>query len=601
MLNRIFYRALVGVIVAVVGLMFILPTPSIDVPRDVGTPAVSAFVDVDVFDGSDMLRDQTVVVEGAKIVDLGANIPVPDGAEIIDGAGHTLMPGLIDAHGHTYGQALLEAPRFGVTTVLDMFTNPDDLKSMRQNRQSDRPTQQAALFSAGMLATAKSGHGTQYGIDVDTLAAPDEADDWVAARQAEGSDYIKLVYDPYSGRTQSIDLAIATAVISAAHTHNMMAVAHVTDYQAADDLIDAGIDGFVHVFIDKPADLAIVNKAADAGIFIVPTLTVMAVLNGDAPGEHWLEDPRLGPLLSGTQRGLLTQGFGTFPGIKATKNALASVGAFHAAGVPILAGTDAPNPGTAHGVSQHDELEMLVAAGLTPLQALGASTRVPAEHFNLSGRGVISVGARADLVLVEGDPSDNILATRNIVDVYRNGVALERSPTPIVSPDSTPLPSQLGDFESDLISSNGLPWTTTTDEMMGGSSAATLSLIQPGANGSASAAQVVAEVSRDFPYPWAGLFFDASPMAPADISAFETIQFDVRGVAARYRLMLFTAGSFGAPPTVEFEVTEDWQTVSLPLAEAGTFDAKQIAGLAIVTPLDPGEYTFAIDNVQLMP
>ncbi len=601
MLNRIFYRAVLGVVAAVVGLMIILPTPAGDVQANDGTSTATAFVEIDLFDGTAMQRGQTVVIEGATIVALGADINVPDGAKIIDGAGRTLLPGLIDAHVHTYGQALLEAPRFGVTTVLDMFTDPATLSAMGKDRESDAPTQQAALFSAGMLATAKGGHGTQYGIDVDTLAGPDEADAWVAARQAEGSDYIKLVYDPYAGRSKSIDLPTATAVINAAHERNMMAVAHVTDYQAADDLIEAGINGFVHVFIDKPADPAIVQKALDAGIFIVPTLTVMAVLNGDAPGEHWLEDARFGPLLSGAQRALLTQNFGQFPGIKARQNALASVGAFHAAGVPILSGTDAPNPGTAHGVSQHDELELLVAAGLTPLQALRSATSLPAERFELTGRGIIAAGARADLVLVEGDPSDNILATRNIIDVYRNGVALERSAQPAASSSSTLLPAQLGDFEDGSLSSSSLQWTTTTDEMMGGGSAATLSLIQPGAGGSASAAQTVAEVSDQFPYPWAGFFLDASPMAPADISPYETIRFDIRGTAARYRLMLFTTDSYGAPPTIEFDVGQDWQTVSLRLAEAGTFDPARMVGMAIVTPLDPGQYTFAIDNVQLMP
>ena len=106
--------------------------------------------------------------------------------------------------------------------------------------------------------------------------------------------------------------------------------------------------------------------------------------------------------------------------------ALAAVARLRAAGVPILAGTDAPSPGTAAGVSIHRELELLVEAGLTPVEALAAATSVPAECFGLADRGRIARGRYADLVLVEGDPTVDIRATRAIVGVWRQGVVVER-------------------------------------------------------------------------------------------------------------------------------------------------------------------------------
>ena len=96
------------------------------------------------------------------------------------------------------------------------------------------------------------------------------------------------------------------------------------------------------------------------------------------------------------------------------------------AGVPILTGTDAPSPGQTYGASVHGELELLVGAGLTTMQALVAATSAGARAFRLSDRGRIVAGARADLVLVEGDPTQDVVATRRIVSVWKRGARVER-------------------------------------------------------------------------------------------------------------------------------------------------------------------------------
>ncbi|NIR46805.1 MAG: amidohydrolase family protein [Gemmatimonadetes bacterium] len=96
------------------------------------------------------------------------------------------------------------------------------------------------------------------------------------------------------------------------------------------------------------------------------------------------------------------------------------------AGVIVLAGTDVSNAGTAHGLSTHRELELLVRAGLTPTEALAAATSRPADQFGLDDRGRIAPGLRADLMLVRGDPTIDILATRDIVAVIRGGTRVDR-------------------------------------------------------------------------------------------------------------------------------------------------------------------------------
>jgi imidazolonepropionase-like amidohydrolase len=149
---------------------------------------------------------------------------------------------------------------------------------------------------------------------------------------------------------------------------------------------------------------------------------------GKAGGALLAADARLKPWLNAEDLRALTTGF-QLPGkLKSLSlaHANAAVAALEAAGVPLLAGTDAPNPGTTHGASLHRELELLVAAGLTPVEALTAATSTPARMFGLLDRGRIAPGLRADLLLVAGDPSIDITTTRAIVYVWRNGVVVTR-------------------------------------------------------------------------------------------------------------------------------------------------------------------------------
>src|SRR5690606_26429143 len=169
----------------------------------------------------------------------------------IDGSGMTLLPGLIDAHVHTWGGARAEALVFGVTTVLDMFSLPDVLPHARQQRESVVPTREADLYGAGYLATVEGGHGTQYGLAVPTLASPEQATEWVAARKDEGSDFIKLVREDMSSYREgdpqpSLDRATAAAVIAAARAEGMLAVVHVSTLEHAMEALQDGAHGLVH-------------------------------------------------------------------------------------------------------------------------------------------------------------------------------------------------------------------------------------------------------------------------------------------------------------------------------------------------------------------
>jgi hypothetical protein len=176
--------------------------------------------------------------------------------------------------------------------------------------------------------------------------------------------------------------------------------------------------------VDTPPVVALVDAIAERSVFVIPTLGHMQIECDIPVGKPLLSDPLVAPHLTDRARALLSAGRGGRLGprrLGCYANALEAMRMLHGR-TPVLAGTDAPGPGVTHGASLHRELELLVLAGLSPVEALRAATSAPAEAFGLGGRGRIAPGARADLVLVEGDPSANIGATRAILRVYRNGV-----------------------------------------------------------------------------------------------------------------------------------------------------------------------------------
>jgi adenine deaminase len=151
--------------------------------------------------------------------------------------------------------------------------------------------------------------------------------------------------------------------------------------------------------------------------FVIPTLALIDGMCEGSDGPTVVADPLLAPYLRATDVRQLTHGFPNKLPRARCDAAMAAVSQLVAAHVDILAGTDALNPMVAHGISLHRELELLVRAGLTPVQALTAATATAAARFGLADRGRIEPGRRADLVLVDGDPAVDIRRTRAIVGV----------------------------------------------------------------------------------------------------------------------------------------------------------------------------------------
>jgi imidazolonepropionase-like amidohydrolase len=383
---------------------------------------------VRIFDGVRVLPERTVLIRDGRIAEIGTSTASSSGVVAIDGTGQTLLPGLIDSHVHVHRPiALMRALVFGVTTVFEMFGAELELVRQLKKEQADGTPNRAELLSAAICVTAPGGHGTQYGIKIPTIAAPEEAQAFVDARIAEGSDYIKIIYGPSRVAPEVITRETLAAVIRAAHARDKLTVVHVSEQERAREAVELGADGLAHIFNDAPPEAGFADFVAAHKAFVVPTLTIQEGPTESSTGLPLVLDKRLMSFLAPADidhlRGAVRS---PPPPPRSYTHSEAAVRALSAAGVPILAGTDAPNAGRLHGFSLHRELELLVRAGLTPIAALAAATSEPAKQFRLADRGRIAPGLRADLLLVRGDPTSDISATRDIVAVWKGGIAFDR-------------------------------------------------------------------------------------------------------------------------------------------------------------------------------
>ncbi|MCP9213202.1 amidohydrolase family protein [Streptomyces sp. NEAU-Y11] len=406
--------------------------------------STTAITGAQVFDGEKPLGITTVVFEGSRIVQVGGDAPA--GAQTVDGTGATLLPGLIDAHVHTDRASLALALKFGVTTELEMQgANTRDRRAPISEDDSV-----ADVRSSGFALTPPGGHPSELfpedfhpgkaggpggGHRGEPPYHPDATSPEAAAASvpqliAHGSDYIKFMIDDGSVEGHPglpmLDLATLNAGVAAAKKHGALTVAHTLTIDATRMAIEAGIDGLVHLFVE-PATDDIITMIKDSGAFVVPCTVLNASMMG-ITGDQLADDPRVASRLDTDWDVTLRSCFGYYPQGK-LQDVLDSVKALADAGVDLLVGTDVSQPmpflgGLAHGASVHQELQHLVAAGLTPAAALRAATATTARRFHLSDRGRIAEGLRADLLLVDGDPTTTIIDTLNTRAVWRRGTRL---------------------------------------------------------------------------------------------------------------------------------------------------------------------------------
>ncbi len=357
-----------------------------------------ALTNVRVFDGTALQPPSTVIIDGSVIGRPCTTNKACGPTITYDAQGMTLLPGLIDSHAHPMNTTHLESlTRFGVTTTVSAFCPAPEFCASLGNH-----TGLTAIVAASFIATSpNSTHamlvGPQYaGLLIHNVS---QVPGFVRQQVAQGADFIKIIGSaPQTGLTQ----AEQTALVKEAHKAGRQVVLHTASYVAYAQGLAAGADQIHHAPLDLAADDRMVSMfEKQRGTVVCPTLTMMrAIVQQLAPANS------------------------------SFAVATETVARLHRAGVPILAGTDSNlQQGTPaqvqFGSSLHDELENLVEAGLSPAEALNAATVLPAKHFGLADRGAVREGMLADLVLVDGDPTTDITASRNIVKIWVRGVEFD--------------------------------------------------------------------------------------------------------------------------------------------------------------------------------
>ena len=399
-----------------------------------------------------------IVMTDGKIAWVGpsAQLKAPKGADIKDMSGKFVMPGIIDSHVHiglmhdvtqdekyftpeNVDADLKQYTAYGVTTVQVLGTDKDFVLELRNKQRKSRPTM-ARVFSAGQGAVIKGGYGGLLGV-TNPIATPEEGRKLVDEQAAKGVDFIKLWVDD-ERKTIPVKMppAVSAAIIDEAHKKGLRAVAHVFYLDDAKELIREGIDGFGHMVRDQPVDQEFLDMMKSKGVWMVsPTLSrEMAYSLAIMP---WLNDPfftrgvtpgTLTALRSMAREKAVVLGPTRFPGLPYEKEvfwdmdrtlyqALKNWQAMVKAGVKTGMGTDSGPNGRFPGFNAHEEMQLQVLAGRTPMEAIKSATADNAEWLKDKTIGTIEKGKWADLLVLDKNPLDDIRNTETINAVYIAG------------------------------------------------------------------------------------------------------------------------------------------------------------------------------------
>jgi imidazolonepropionase-like amidohydrolase len=402
--------------------------------------------------GSAAIRDGVIVVSNGRIQAIGprASTPIPKGATIVSGGGKTLIPGLINAHGHVgmtkglkagpenYSEEnvlaqLRQYARYGITTVQSLGTDFEPMLKLRgPARESETP--RATVFTAGRGFTGKQGYpavlpgnaGVPREVD-----AVDEVRKNVEELARQKVDVVKIWVDDHWGHFKKIRPELYRAIIDEAHQRGLRVMAHMFYLEDAKQLVAAGLDGLAHSVRDKEIDDELIRLIKEKKTFSVATLvreestfiyaTPPAFLD-DPFFSRWM-DPEIIRQLKDPAYGARIKAdpdFSKYPGQLAM--AKKNLKKLWDAGIHVAFGSDSGPPSRFQGFFEHRELELMVEAGLTPAQALQAATSNTATALHISGNfGTLAKGKRADMILLDADPLVDIRNTRKINKVWIGG------------------------------------------------------------------------------------------------------------------------------------------------------------------------------------
>jgi imidazolonepropionase-like amidohydrolase len=414
---------------------------------------ITALTHVRVIDGTGRppLEDATVVIEGDHILAIQQGTgTVPASARVLDLHGDTVMPGLINAHGHlaliqdgqNSGTAytaenviaeLRQYESYGVTAMLSLGLNRDLLYPIRQQQREGK-------LDGATVFTADRGIGVPDAAPPlpaapDQLYRPASAEEARAAVDAMAkrhADIVKIWVDSLGGTKPAMSPEIYRAVIEEAHKHHLRVAAHVYYLADAKSLVNDGVDVLAHSVRDKPVDQELIAAMKRHRVWYIPTLTVdeSFYIYAQHPGFMLLNffKEAISPvLLTMLTSDAYSQKVNQDPKTEQHKADFAmdqrNLKTLYDAGILVGFGTDSgAMPTRIPGFSEHRELEDMVQAGLTPMQAIVCATRSNAALLGIEAtRGTLRPGKRADLIVLAANPLDDITNTRSIVTIFHDG------------------------------------------------------------------------------------------------------------------------------------------------------------------------------------
>jgi imidazolonepropionase-like amidohydrolase len=584
----------------------------------------------------------TVVVSGDRISAIGPQLEIPKGARVINAEGLTLVPGLFDLHTHLFnssnGPVSPDWPKHlkaylycGVTSVVDLSPYPETYEPIR--RLMSRGMVPGPRVSLAARITTPGGHGAEGGrgeIHTQEVSTPREAIAAVQKVVPYRPDVIKVFADGWrygaASDMTSMNEDVLKAIVQEAHKNGIEVVTHTVTLEKAKIAARSGVDAIIHGIGDAQADEELIRLMKTQRTAYAPTLSVYerrernytspilsAVLEPVA--EEGIRAPAAAEVARPPANASSPSDSSQNPRAKRWEKLQQNTAMLQAAGVTFGAGTDAGMTGTHHGWATLHELELLVAGGLTPLQAITAATGNSARVLNVENeRGTIAVGKIADLVLVEGAPHQRINDIERISRVFLGGIEIdrERLSRDILTPGMSKLPAikaaeQLDDFESvDGRSRLDTLWLESTDSSHDHSRVIFGRSLRGAGNHALSAMARMSQ--QEHPFVRLNLPVSRGAIEPVDVSGFRGVRFDTRG-DGEYKLVVQTREirSASAHYQAPFKAEAGWSTVSIDFTSLRqgnmqvprSWTGKDVLVLSFELARSPGEIAWLeLDNLR---